>query len=678
MSTKQNDLTYDDIVKILYEISMTLGDTSDMYGMLKKFSKITLRQLDCKGIVIFEDSQYEDRLSSIYLNPQNLISEDIFSEVFDRADLFHRYEKSDECDRLICGTNCYLFKLKDFGILALLKDGELSQMVTKSFEKMAEKLSYSIQSCKNFSKLEESKIILSSSLQRSRESQKIKDQFLANMSHEIRTPLNGIVGFLSVLKETQLSSEQLEYVNIIENSSEVLLKIINDILDFSKIQAGKIELEKQPFNCKEEMANIAKLFDGTAGEKNIDFVVNMDQTLPSCIMCDKIRMKQVIINLLSNAFKFTQNGQIIFQTTKLRETEDKVSIRYSIKDTGIGISHEQQKVIFDSFSQADISTTRKYGGTGLGLSIAKGIVELAGGKLLLKSEPNKGSEFYFEIETSKCEPGVNAFMSEIEVIPMDHVFENSHILVAEDNLVNQMLIKKLLTEKGITVTITNDGQEVLDTYMKDPKKYDLIFMDISMPVLSGVESTIKILEFESLHNIEHTPIVALTANAFASDKERYLSVGMDNYIAKPVDIKVLDKVLEEYLTPSGVAEIDLTIEDEVEESELYSIDSVAKELGVDNDFVKQLLKTFFAMVKEKVVELYSAIEEKDYPKIKALAHGIKGSSGSIKLDLIYKLTIEIESYAKNGDGTYDYKDSVELLEKYVQDYKDSLNRGLRK
>jgi HPt (histidine-containing phosphotransfer) domain-containing protein len=153
---------------------------------------------------------------------------------------------------------------------------------------------------------------------------------------------------------------------------------------------------------------------------------------------------------------------------------------------------------------------------------------------------------------------------------------------------------------------------------------------------------------------------------------------MDNYIAKPVDIKVLDKVLEEYLTPSGVAEIDLTTEDEVEESELYSIDSVAKELGVDNDFVKQLLKTFFAMVKEKVVELYSAIEEKDYPKIKALAHGIKGSSGSIKLDLIYKLTIEIESYAKNGDGTYDYKDSVELLEKYVQDYKDSLNRGLRK
>ena len=367
-------------------------------------------------------------------------------------------------------------------------------------------------------------------------SERAKSEFLANMSHEIRTPLNAMFGFIKMLQEKEFDEESKKYLNIIEKSGQTLLTIINDILDFSKIESGKMYIEKIEFNPKEEIEVIQNLFASSASEKHI-LLEFKENNLKWCIMSDPTRIKQVISNLLSNAIKFTpENKQIILN---VKYDEEKEELFAEVIDEGIGIPKEKMEHIFDSFSQADNSTTRKYGGTGLGLSISSRLIELLGGELKVESEVGKGSRFYFTIPAKKTK--LCPEKQEIKTKKILNEKFDKHILVVEDNMANQMFMKVILQKMGITFDIANDGVEAIEKFKNN--KYDLILMDENMPNMNGIEATKKIREIEREKDLDHTIIVALTANALTGDKERFILAGMDYYLSKPLDIEKFKEIL---------------------------------------------------------------------------------------------------------------------------------------
>ncbi len=495
------------------------------------------------------------------------------------------------------------------------------------------------------------------------EASEAKSMFLANMSHEIRTPLNGIVGFTELLKDTALHDEQREFVDIIEKSSENLLEIINNILDLSKIESNKLEIEEIVFNAQEEFESAVEVYAVRASEKHIDLGCFIDPELERPIKGDPTKIKEVVINLLSNAVKFTNSGgQITVDIRRIPcEEENTARIKFSVKDSGIGVTKEQKENIFEAFGQADSSITRKYGGTGLGLTISSSFIDLMGGKLDLESEPGHGTTFFFTLDFEEIETlneslrnqysNINAVILEsdskkkvqetnlrsyldfygvsyasfknidelkkleqkisYDLLFIDYDYTNedalreyikhpehmilitksyymkkidslnlnifkvmyepmnaskirsilaSHdveefnqpkvktiqkrkyddktsrfdakALVAEDNLINQKLIKRTLEDIGFDVSLANNGLEAFEK--RKNNQFDVIFMDIQMPVLDGVEATQEILEYEEDYNVEHTPIIALTANALKGDRERFMGAGMDEYTTKPL------------------------------------------------------------------------------------------------------------------------------------------------
>ena len=372
--------------------------------------------------------------------------------------------------------------------------------------------------------------------EKAKASEKAKAEFLANMSHEIRTPLNAMFGFIKILEEKDLDDESKKYLNIIEKSGQNLLTIINDILDFSKIESGKMSIEKIEFNPKEEIEVIKNLFASSASEKNILLEFNTD--LKWCIISDPTRIKQVIANLLSNAIKFTPNNKKIILNIKYDANKEELFVE--VIDEGIGIEKEKLNVIFESFSQADTSTTRKYGGTGLGLAISYKLIKFLGGELKVESEVNKGSRFYFTISAKKTK--LCPQKDEIKTEKILNEKFDEYILVVEDNEANQMFMRVLLDKMGVKFDMANDGIEAIEKFKKN--KYDLILMDENMPNMNGIEATKKIRQLERENSLSHTTIVALTANALEGDKKRFILAGMDYYLKKPVDIEKLKYILQ--------------------------------------------------------------------------------------------------------------------------------------
>jgi signal transduction histidine kinase/ActR/RegA family two-component response regulator len=370
--------------------------------------------------------------------------------------------------------------------------------------------------------------------------------FLASMSHEIRTPLNGIIGMTEVLDETSLSQEQKEYVTMIRESSNNLRVIVNDVLDVTKINAGKMELESIPFDLVTKIEASVGIFKPKIAEKGIELSVVTDPKIPREVMGDPTRLSQVIINLVSNAIKFTDKGGKLDVITEFKnKNKDEVTFKLSVSDSGIGMTKEQQEKIFEAFSQATVSTTRKSGGTGLGLTISRKIMNAMGTELEVESEEGKGATFFFVITMKIAkQTSVEVEEAEVEVVEEKKSFDEINVLVAEDNPINQKLIRIVLEKFGLNVTLASNGEEAYDSRVNN--SYDLIFMDIQMPVMGGVEATHDILKYEKENNKEHIPIIALTANALPGDREKYMAEGMDDYATKPLDVKVIEKLIEKY------------------------------------------------------------------------------------------------------------------------------------
>ena len=370
-----------------------------------------------------------------------------------------------------------------------------------------------------------------------------KSSFLANMSHEIRTPLNGIIGMadLALMDENNTES-QIERLNDIRQSGESLLDIINEILDISKIEADKLVLEEVEFSISDLIKKIEKLLSVKTLRKELEFTTKISSDLPDILIGDPLRIRQILINLAGNAIKFTNKGLVSINVKLLKKEENKVEIEFSVEDTGIGISQDKISNLFELYSQAEKSTTRKHGGTGLGLTISKKLVEMMDGTIEVESEVGKGSKFYFIIElkqgkTLKATDKSSIKKTEKKKTPSKQL----SILVAEDQLINRKIIFQLLKREGHKITIAENGKIALENVKSE--KYDIVFMDIQMPEMDGLEATKLIRKFEKENNV-HTPIIAMTAHAMKGDKEVCLAAGMNYYITKPINPAELYSVIE--------------------------------------------------------------------------------------------------------------------------------------
>jgi len=367
-----------------------------------------------------------------------------------------------------------------------------------------------------------------------------KSLFLANMSHEIRTPMNGVVGMVEALKSTQLTEEQQEFLEIIDISSDNLLSVINDILDFSKVEAGQIEFENTTFNIHDSIEEVIKMISFKTNQKDLYLNFNFDRKIPEFLIGDPLRIKQILINLINNAVKFTTDGGITVYCKLVSLVNKTIEIKINVIDTGIGISPEVKGKLFKSFTQADASTTRKYGGTGLGLAISKSLTKMMNGEIGVDSVEGKGATFWFTIKLKTTSE--ESIIEEFENEDIGKSKKSLHILVAEDNSINQRVAQYNLEKLGHKIEIAENGE--LAVKMFESNNYDLIFMDIQMPIMDGLDATKKIRSIElKAGKTKKIPIVAMTANTLKGDKENFMNAGMTDYIGKPFKANELSTLI---------------------------------------------------------------------------------------------------------------------------------------
>jgi signal transduction histidine kinase/CheY-like chemotaxis protein/HPt (histidine-containing phosphotransfer) domain-containing protein len=538
--------------------------------------------------------------------------------------------------------------------------------------------------------------------------ERIKSEFLANMSHEIRTPMNGIIGFTELLHNTELSKEQGEYLDMIKSSADNLLRLINDILDFSKIEAGKLDLEPIDFNLRDSLSETLKTIAVKAHEKDLELAYEVQPDVPDTLEGDPSRLRQIIINLVGNAIKFTDSGEIAVNVSLESFNEKEVSLHFTVTDTGMGIPEEKKKIIFKAFAQADGTTTRRFGGTGLGLSISSQLVKMMNGRIWVESEPGKGSAFHFTADfrlhenTGAIQTRMKPLnLQDVPVLAVDDnasnrrilndMFTNEHedqslitryslrekrsplkILLAEDNVINQTFVIRVLEKKGHRVTVANNGREAVAAFEKQP--FDLILMDVQMPEMNGIEASELIREKEKKTET-CIPIIAMTAHALKGDREKFLEAGMNAYISKPIDTKTLIETIEKIVTNGRTLNDNRETDTSSGEPSYNLVDKedAIERVNGDMELLKEIVELFIDTCPRLLSEVNTAISKGDNKTLEREAHTIKSVIGNFSKHHAYNAALKLERMGASGElskAEETYKELEEEIERLTPELKE--------
>ncbi len=487
---------------------------------------------------------------------------------------------------------------------------------------------------------------------------KAKQQFLSNMSHEIRTPMNAIIGFTKVVLKTDLTVKQLEYINAIKMSGDALIVLINDILDLAKVDSGKMTFEKKPFKMNASLESMLHLFENKIQEKNLKLIKVYDSNIPDVLVGDPVRLHQIILNLVNNAVKFTQKGKITVSVQLIFEDSDRVIIEFSISDTGIGIPDDKLDHIFENFNQASSGTSRMYGGTGLGLAIVKQLVELQGGKIRVKSKIKKGSDFSFSLNFLKTNADATL---ENDLLKLDSEIKNIKVLVVEDIALNQLLMKTVLDDFGFERDIAENGKIAIE--MLKNKEYDIILMDLQMPEMNGFEAT----EYIRKKMKSQIPIIALTADVTTVDLDKCKAVGMNDYLAKPVDERLLYSKIVGILKKPKLAKLSAKLNENIDTTvkKIRCIDLVYlnQKTKSDPELMMEMIDLYLAQTPTLINTIKQSFAEQNWQLMAAAAHKMIPSFSIMGISSDFEnIAKRIQEFANSHEKLTEIDELVTQLE----------------